>query len=391
MIKRKAADYIARIAAKFPVVSITGPRQSGKTTLARATFPDYEYLNLENPDTMHEAMADGASFFRNHPAPLILDEVQRMPELLSRIQVAVDESPRQKGMFVLTGSQQPRLKDGISQSLAGRVAIATLLPFSMDELAEADVVQTREAYMHNGFMPRLYNERLTPFDIYENYLATYVERDVNQIAHIKNRREFDVFLRVLAGRVGQLVNCQSIANDIGVSMPTVKSWISILEACFIITVLPCYYRNFGKRFVKAPKIYFTDVGLLTHLLGIREQAQIVRDPLFGAIFENMVVMEAFKAKLNRGLPPDLYFIRDRSGTEVDLVAEQGRKLHLFEIKASASYSADFTKNMDRLSNGIGAVASQSVIYSGRDLPNGKSAGYFNFANIARRMEKLSLF
>ena len=390
MIKRKAADYIAGIAAKFPVVSITGPRQSGKTTLARAVFPDYEYLNLENPDTMHEAMADGASFFRNHPAPLILDEVQRMPELLSRIQVAVDESPRKKGMFILTGSQQPSLKDGISQSLAGRVAIATLLPFSMDELAEADVVQTREAYMHNGFMPRLYNERLTPFDVYENYLATYVERDVNQIANIKNRREFDVFLRVLAGRVGQLVNCQSIANDIGVSMPTVKSWISILDACFIITVLPCYYRNFGKRFVKAPKIYFTDVGLLTHLLGIREQAQIVRDPLFGAIFENMIVMEAFKAKLNRGLPPDLYFIRDRSGTEVDLVAEQGRKLHLFEIKASASYSADFTKNMDRLSNGIGDVASQSVIYSGRDLPSVKSAGYFNFANIARRMEKLSL-
>ena len=390
MIKRKAADYIAGIAAKFPVVSITGPRQSGKTTLARAVFPDYEYLNLENPDTMHEAMADGASFFRNHPAPLILDEVQRMPELLSRIQVAVDESPRKKGMFILTGSQQPSLKDGISQSLAGRVAIATLLPFSMDELAEADVVQTREAYMHNGFMPRLYNERLTPFDVYENYLATYVERDVNQIANIKNRREFDGFLRVLAGRVGQLVNCQSIANDIGVSMPTVKSWISILDACFIITVLPCYYRNFGKRFVKAPKIYFTDVGLLTHLLGIREQAQIVRDPLFGAIFENMVVMEAFKAKLNRGLPPDLYFIRDRSGTEVDLVAEQGRKLHLFEIKASASYSADFTKNMDRLSNGIGDVASQSVIYSGRDLPSVKSAGYFNFANIARRMEKLSL-
>lgn len=390
MIKRKAADYIARIAARFPVVSITGPRQSGKTTLARAVFPDYEYLNLENPDTMREAIADGASFFRNHPAPLILDEVQRMPELLSRIQVAVDEMPRKKGMFVLTGSQQPSLKDGISQSLAGRVAIATLLPFSMDELTEADVVQTREAYMHNGFMPRLYNERLTPFDLYENYLATYVERDVNQIANIKNHREFDIFLRILAGRVGQLVNCQSIANDIGVSMPTIKNWISILEACFIITVLPCYYRNFGKRFVKAPKIYFTDVGLLTHLLGIREQAQIVRDPLFGAIFENMVVMEAFKAKLNRGLPPDLYFIRDRSGTEVDLVAEQGRKLHLFEIKASASYSADFTKNMDRLSNGIDDVASQSVIYSGPDLPNGKSAGYFNFANIARRMEKLSL-
>ena len=390
MIQREAAAYVKRMAKSFPVVSITGPRQSGKTTLARTVFPDYEYLNLENPDTMHEAISDGASFFRNHPAPLILDEVQRVPELLSRIQVAVDEMPRKKGMFVLTGSQQPRLKEGLSQSLAGRVAIATLLPLSMAELAGEDIDHTRESYMHNGFMPRIYNERIAPFDVYENYLATYVERDINQIANIKNRREFDSFLRVLAGRVGQLVNCQSIANDIGVSMPTVKNWISILEACFIVTVLPCYYRNFGKRFVKAPKIYFTDVGLLSHLLGIREQAQIVRDPLFGAIFENMVVMEAFKAKLNKGLPPDLYFIRDRSGTEVDLVAEQGRKLHLFEIKASASYSADFTRNMDRLSNVISDIASRSVIYSGIDLPIGKNAGYFNFTSVERRMKELSL-
>ena len=370
MIQREAAAYVKRMAKSFPVVSITGPRQSGKTTLARSVFPDYEYLNLENPDTMREAMADSASFFRNHPTPLILDEAQ--------------------GMFVLTGSQQPRLKEGLSQSLAGRVAIATLLPLSITELAGEDIDHSRESYMHNGFMPRLYNECIAPFDVYENYLATYVERDVNQIANIKNRREFDAFLRILAGRVGQLVNCQSIANDIGISMPTVKNWISILEACFIITVLPCYYRNFGKRFVKAPKIYFTDVGLLTHLLGIREQAQIVRDPLFGAIFENMVVMEAFKAKLNKGLPPDLYFIRDRSGTEVDLVAEQGRKLHLFEIKASASYSADFTKNMDRLANDINDIASRSVIYSGTDLPTGKSAGYFNFSSVARRMKELSL-
>ena len=310
MIQRNATEYVTRMAKSFPVVSITGPRQSGKTTLARTMFPDYEYLNLENPDTMHEATADGASFFRNHPTPLILDEVQRMPELLSRIQVMVDAKPSQKGMFILTGSQQPRLKEGLSQSLAGRA--------------------------------------------------------------------------------GQLVNCQSIANDIGVSVPTVKNWISVLEACFIITTLPCYYRNFGKRFVKAPKIYFTDVGMLTHLLGIREESQIVRDPLFGAIFENMVVMEAFKAKLNRGLPPDLYFIRDRSGTEVDLVAEQGRKLHLFEIKASASYSADFTKNMDKLAKDIPDIASRNVIYSGDDLPNGKTAGYFNFKSIERLMKDLSL-
>ena len=223
MIQRNATEYVTRMAKSFPVVSITGPRQSGKTTLARTMFPDYEYLNLENPDTMHEATADGASFFRNHPTPLILDEVQRMPELLSRIQVMVDEKPSQKGMFILTGSQQPRLKEGLSQSLAGRVAIATLLPLSIAELEGAEMEQTRESYMHNGFMPRLYNEGIAPFDVYENYLATYVERDVNQIANIKNRREFDMFLRVLAGRAGQLVNFQSIANDIGVSVPTVKN------------------------------------------------------------------------------------------------------------------------------------------------------------------------
>lgn len=390
MIKRDAAEYVKRMAATFPVVSITGPRQSGKTTLAKGVFPGYEYVNLENPDSLREALDDGASFFRNHPAPLILDEVQRAPELLSRIQVAVDAEPRRKGMFVLTGSQQPRLKEGLSQSLAGRVAIATLLPLSIAELSATGRTLSREALMHCGFMPRLYNEAIAPFDLYENYLATYVERDVNQIANIKNKREFDIFLRVLAGRAGQLVNCQSIANDIGVSMPTVKNWISILEACFIVTVLPCYYRNFGKRFVKAPKIYFTDVGLLTHLLGISEESQISRDPLFGSIFENMVVMEAFKARLNRGLPPDLYFIRDSGGTEVDIAAEQGRELHLFEIKASASYSADFTKSMDRISAAIGGVASKTVIYSGQDLPNGKSAGYFNFASVARRMEELSL-
>ena len=390
MILREAAEYARRMAGIFPVVSITGPRQSGKTTLARAVFPDHEYLNLENPDTLHEALADGASFFRNHPPPLILDEVQRLPELLSRIQVAVDAEPRRKGMFILTGSHQPSLREGISQSLAGRVAMATLLPLSMSELAAAGKSLSREAFMHCGFMPRLYDEAIAPFDLYENYLATYVERDVNQIANIRNRREFALFLRVLAGRAGQLVNFQSIANDIGVSMPTVKGWVSILEACFIVTVLPCYYRNFGKRFVKAPKIYFTDVGLLTHLLGIREESQISRDPLFGAIFENMVVMEAFKAKLNRGLPPDLYFIRDRSGTEVDLVAEQGRRIHLFEIKAAASYSPDFTKNMDRLSGGIDAIASRTVVYSGKDLPNGKSAGYFHFASLSRRMGELSL-
>lgn len=389
MIQRDAEEYVKRMAGCFPVVSITGPRQSGKTTLAKAAFLGHEYLNLENPDTLHEAESDGAAFFANHPAPLILDEVQRLPELLSRIQVIADRNPDRKGMFVLTGSQQPDLKAGLSQSLAGRVALATLLPLSVAELRRAGFGQTRDAYLHKGFMPRLYRDGLAPFDLYENYLATYVERDVNRLVNLRERRAFGLFLRVLAGRVGQLVNCQSIANDIGVAMPTVKHWLSILEACFVVFTLPCYYRNFGKRFVKTPKVYFTDVGLAAHLLGIRDEAQIARDPLFGSLFENMVVVEALKSRLNRGLPPDMYFIRDRSGMEVDLVVESARRLHLFEIKAAMSYSADFTRNLDRAASLIPETASRTVVYSGETLPHG-AAAYCNFADLPTRMAELGL-
>lgn len=364
MIKRSSEKNLLRLSKLFSVVSVLGPRQSGKTTLVRMCFPEYRYVNLENPDLRRQALDDGEAFLKNNPAPLIIDEVQYVPELLSRIQVIVDESPKKKGLYVLTGSHQPRLKEGLSQSLAGRVGILTLLPLSLRELADAGMDAERDDFLFKGFMPRIWAEDLPPFDCQENYLQTYVDRDVNQLIHLKDKRAFDVFLRTLAGRVGQLVNYQSIANDIGVSMPTIKEWVSILEASYIVHILPCYYRNFGKRFVKAPKVYFTDVGLLTHLLGIRSPEQLARDPLIGGIFENMVIMEAVKSRLNAGLPDDCYFIRDRSGMEIDLVIENGRELSLYEIKASMSYSPDFAKNLEKARKALPEVNAATVVYAG---------------------------
>lgn len=388
MIKRTVSDYVMRMSKAFPVVSVVGPRQSGKTTLVKGLFPKYEYLNLEDPETRNEALADGTAFFKNHPAPLVIDEIQKVPELLSRIQVAVDSEPAKKGQFILTGSQQPSLKEGLSQSLAGRVALTTLLPFSIEEINKAKISMTREEYIFKGFMPRLYQEKIAPYDLYENYLGTYVERDVNLLINLRNHRSFGLFLKLLAGRTGQILNCQSLSDDLGVSANTVKSWISILEACFIITILPCYYRNFGKRFVKSPKVYFTDVGLASHILGIRNEEQLSRDPLFGQLFENMVVMEAFKARLNKGLPPDLYFIRDKNGTEIDLVLEETRKLHLFEIKSSMSYSGDFAKNLRKYLSDLPEAVSGDVVYSGKDLSDVSGVDYCNFTKLSRRFNQI---
>ena len=341
-----------------------GPRQSGKTTLVRETFPDYDYVNLENPDLRRQATEDGASFLQSHSGKLIVDEVQYVPELLSRIQVIVDERPREKGRFVITGSHQPKLREGVSQSLAGRVGILTLLPLSIEEIKAEGLSVDRDELLFRGFMPRVWAEDLSPFDCYENYLATYVERDVNLLINVQDRRAFEVFLRVLAGRVGQLLNCNSISADIGVSVPTIKRWVSVLEASYIVQILPAYYGNFGKRFVKTPKVYFTDVGLLAHLLGIRDASQVSRDPLFGGIFENMVVMEAVKSCFNRGEPSDWYFLRDRSGLEVDLVRDRARRLSLFEIKASRAFSSDFAKNLVKAQGMLPDVTDMNVVYGG---------------------------
>ena len=347
-----------------------GPRQSGKTTLVRTFFKDADYLNLEDPTVRTEAEMDGKAFFRNHPAPLILDEVQNCPRLLSYIQVLVDGDPHARAKYILTGSHQPRLREGIVQSLAGRVGEIELQPLSLSELKGAGIGLPREEQIFKGFMPRIYSEGVGATNLYSNYFATYVERDVSRLINLKDRRQFEAFMRVLAGRVGQLVNYDSLAAEIGVSAVTIKHWISILEASYIVFALPPYYRNFGKRFVKTPKVYFFDTGLLVYLLGIRSPSQVVRDPLFGGIFENLVVGEVRKKRLNAGLQGGLYFMRDQNGREVDLVIEEARRLHLYEIKSGMEMSPAFVRSLKAYRGVLGEdCLSAAVVYSGVSNPH----------------------
>lgn len=389
-IPRDITPYVKSLAAQFPVLSIQGPRQSGKTTLAQTLFPDYGYVNLEHPDLRAEADADGASFLRLHPAPLIIDEVQRVPSLLSRIQVAVDERSGENGIYVLTGSHQPSLRAKVGQSLAGRVGGVTLLPLSLSELSAAGIPSGREQRIVEGFMPRLFSERQAPFELYRNYAATYLEKDVSQLTRLRERRPFETFVRLLAGRVGQLYNSAGISDEIGVSAPTLRGWLSILEACHLVFVLPPYYRNFGKRFVKTPKVYFSEPGLAAWQLGIRDAKQAARDPAFGGLFENMVVVEALKTRLNAGRTPDLYFIRDQHGTEIDLVIEDGGALHLFEIKSSASFSSDFARNLDVVRHAIPGIASATVVYGGESAAGIRDITFVPFNDLAAHMRRLGL-
>ena len=381
MIQREIVGYLREISAEFPVVSVMGPRQSGKTTLVRSFFIGYAYLNLEHRAVRVGAGADGRAFLQNHPAPLILDEVQNCPGLLSYIQVLVDADPHARAKYVLTGSHQPRLREGIVQSLAGRVGMVELLPLSISELAGAGFEIVREKLAFNGFMPRIYAEGVGAVNLYANYFATYVERDVSQLVNLRDRRQFEAFMRVLAGRVGQLVSYEAISAEVGVSAVTVKHWISILEASYIVFTLPPYYRNYGKRFVKTPKVFFVDTGLLCFLLGIRNPSQVVRDPLFGGIFENLVVAEIRKRRLNAGRRDDMYFIRDQNGREIDLVVEEARKLHLLEIKSGQEMSPSFARNLRGYEAVLGDdVLSESIVYSGPSNVHMRPR-YLNFAEM----------
>ncbi len=344
MIKRELQKTIQKYAKTYPVVTITGPRQSGKTTLAKMAFPSYSYCNLEHPENRLLAEKDPKSFFRQFPAPVIIDEIQRVPELLSYIQVFVDEH-KKNGSYILTGSHQLTLNASISQSLAGRTALVTLLPFSLHELQSIKKKFDRDELLLNGFMPRIYDQNQEPTALYRNYLHTYVERDVRQLIHIKDLSRFENFLRLLAGRVGQIVNLASLAADTGVSSPTISEWLSVLEASYIIYRLQPYYKNFGKRIIKSPKLYFVDVGLAAYLLGIESTKQVARDPLLGGLFENMVIMDAVKTRYNQGRDAGLYFFRDNHKNEVDILYKTGQQLIPIEIKASRTYNADFHRGI----------------------------------------------
>jgi len=389
-VAREIAPYARELAAQFPVLAIQGPRQSGKTTLARSLFPDYGYVNLEHPDTRAAAQADGATFLRLHPSPLVIDEAQRVPSLLSRIQVAVDGRSGENGLYVLTGSHQPALRADVGQSLAGRVGNLTLMPLSLSELAAAGIPSDRAARLVEGFMPRLFSERQRPAELYRNYAETYLEKDVSQLTRLREGRAFEIFVRLLAGRVGGLYNGAGLADETGTSAMTLRQWLSVLEACHLVFVLPPYYRNFGKRFVKTPKVYFCEPGLATWQLGIRDASQALRDPAFGGLFENMVLVEALKTRLNAGRTPDLFFIRDRHGTEIDLVVEERGALHLFEIKSSASFSPDFARNLELVRKAIPSVASATVVYGGDEPAGLRDIPFVPFRDLAGRMRDLGL-
>ena len=388
MIEREIASKLKHLVATFPVVTIEGPRQSGKTTLAKMVFPDYAYANLEDGATRRLAERDPQSFFDKFPSPAIIDEIQRVPDLLGAIQSEVDRRGG-NGLFVLTGSHQPRLREGVAQSLAGRTALLTLLPFSIRELARAGIVLDRDDYMFRGFLPAVYDRNQDPNDAYEAYCRTYVEKDVRQLINVSHQSEFELFLRLLAGRVGQILNLEAMSGEVGVSATTLKEWLSVLEASFVVFRLQPYYNNFGKRFVKSPKIYFTDVGLAVHLLDISNPAQVARDPLVGGLFENLVVIEALKARLNKGTRAGLYYLRGKSGSEIDLVVEESRRIHGVEIKSSKTPDDSFAENMNKFIKSVASLESRSVIYSGDDWPIPGGGRFVNFKDTARLIDAMN--
>ncbi len=385
MIQRAAEKYLAKLAKYYPVITIIGPRQSGKTTLAQSFFKEANYVNLENLASRKLAIEDPEEFLRRYPAPLIIDEVQRAPELLSMIQVVVDKNPI-KASYVLTGSHQPLLREGITQSLAGRTGILQLLPLSISELSAAGMTFDRDEYILRGFLPRIYSEDVPPSILYQDYLFTYMERDVNQMLRIADLNKFDLFVRLLAGRVGQLLNLQSLAGGVGVSSTTLSSWLSVLEASHLVFRLPCYFKNYGKRLLKTPKLYFTDVGLAAHLLGISELSQVARDPLFGGLFENLVVMEALKARCNRGEMRGLYYWRDQKGLEVDLLTVRGETLRPIEIKASRTFDPSMSNNLQKFIKLDVPTEQATVIYAGELEATVKGVTFSPFQKTAELVE-----
>jgi predicted AAA+ superfamily ATPase len=391
MIKRNLESQIKKYAEQYPVLSIVGPRQSGKTTLARYLFPDYRYVSLENLDIRSLGHDDPRGFLHDYPPPVIIDEIQRVPHLFSYLQEKVDLNPA-PAQYILTGSQQFLLMESISQSLAGRVINFKLYPFTYNELdgrpednsleeiftIKKDAAcpsHSIEDILFTGMYPRIHDKKLSPRKWLENYVLTYIERDIRQLVNVSNLRTFESFLKIIASQSGQLINFSSLSDLTGISLPTAKSWISLLETSGIIFILPPHHRSFSKRVVKTPKLFFNDTGLLCFLLSVRDSHDLKSHPLYGNIFETFVIGEFYKRICHIAEIPPLYFWRDKTGNEIDLVVDFGNKLFPVEIKASRTYSASFKDNIVKwlelkgntqaegliLFNGEGVMGSQSSI------------------------------
>jgi hypothetical protein len=367
MIQREISSKALSLAEKFPIIVVTGPRQSGKSTLVKHLFAQKPYISLEDPDIRLIAETDPRGFLSNYPNGAILDEVQRTPKLFSYLQGIVD-AKNQEGMFILSGSQNFLLLESITQSLAGRAAILKLLPFSTKELATTEFkTLSINELIFNGFYPRLFDKKIDPADYYPNYIQTYLERDVKTLKNINDLNVFTRFLKLCAARIGSVLNYSSLANDCGISVNTVKSWISILEASYVLYLLPPYYKNLGKRVIKSPKMYFYDTGLACALLNIQAAQQVESHYLRGGLFENLVLIEILKYYFNQGKNAPCSFWQDQIGREIDLIIENTEgDIAAIEIKSGMTISSDYFKNFKYFekSNDESVKAKSYVIYAG---------------------------
>ncbi|MCK9411989.1 MAG: ATP-binding protein [Prolixibacteraceae bacterium] len=383
-ISREIYNELIESCNTFPVVTITGPRQSGKTTLLKNVYPDKKYFSLEDPDTRQLALTDPRSFLNQSDTGMIIDEIQRVPELVSYIQGIVDNLQK-PGYYILSGSQQFELSQTISQSLAGRTAILRLLPFSIQEILVVSPNSTADELLYKGFYPRTYTlPSISPTRYYNSYLETYIDRDLRQLLHVKDLRLFELFVRLCAGRVGQIFVASNLANEVGVSIPTIQSWLSILEASYIVYLLRPFHANINKRLTKSPKIFFYDVGLAAFLSGITEPYQLYNSPLKGPLFENLVVMEMLKSKYNHFMPYQLYYYRDSNNNEVDLLLDFSTHIDAIEIKSSKTFDTGFLKGLKHIRQVLPEkIKNTTVCYTGDMEQTIGESKLVNYKNIAR--------
>lgn len=365
MVNRDAAVKLIKLAKTFRSVAVIGPRQSGKTTLCRTTFPQKPYVSLENPDILEFATTDPRGFLSQYKNGAILDEVQKAPHLFSYLQQILDET-KKKGLFILTGSNNFLLQENVTQTLSGRIAYLQLLPLSLHELKESKKIRpTYHWHLLSGGYPEVIAKKMNPNDWYAGYIATYIERDVRQLKNISNLSLFTKLLRLCAGRTGQALNMTAIANDCGIDQKTVAAWISVLQSSYIIYLLKPYFTSFNKRIMKTPKLYFYDTGVACSLLGISQAKELITHPARGFLFENMIISELLKERFNAGEKDNLYYWRDKTGNEVDVLIDKAGKLTAIELKSGETISPDFFKGIEYFSGLSKGKVEKYIIYGGK--------------------------